>query len=199
MRLWHYELIPYLPKQQLLGQWRELNSIYVKEDKHILINYVYEYHEDHLYVYSLHVIKEMMKRHYKIHQWQNFYKYFKMPMKYSVSQLTENMQDYIKPFPNHHNEEYLKICCWNLYEKYLRGQKGFTEEAITFITNKIGIRNTQSNFDYTCVKQVARLKKKLDILKDKLKCWRELLDQDGINSKKIVREEITKLLEEEND
>ena len=43
MRLWHYDLIEYLPKQQLLGQWRELNSIYVKQDKHILINFIYEY------------------------------------------------------------------------------------------------------------------------------------------------------------
>jgi len=31
MRLWHYELIPYLQKIQLLAQWRELNSIFAKE------------------------------------------------------------------------------------------------------------------------------------------------------------------------
>lgn len=28
MRLWHESLIEVLPRQQLLGQWRELNSIY---------------------------------------------------------------------------------------------------------------------------------------------------------------------------
>ena len=46
MRLWHYKLIKegLLPDSQLLAQWRELNSIYVKEDKHILINYIYRYY-----------------------------------------------------------------------------------------------------------------------------------------------------------
>lgn len=39
MRLWHCEIIPYLPKTQLIAQWRELNSIFAREDKHILINY----------------------------------------------------------------------------------------------------------------------------------------------------------------
>lgn len=209
MRLWHYELIPYLPKQQLLGQWRELNSIYVKEDKHILINYVYGYSIDDLYIYSLYVIREMRKRDYKI-KLENFCKYFNKSDNDSINAaiytitssaklLYASIASSEKPFIVHHDEEYLKICCWNLYEKYLRGQKGFTEEAIQFINDNISKRKLQSNFDYTCVKQVARLKKKLDMIKDKLRCWRELLDQDGINSKKIVREEITKLLEEENE
>lgn len=43
MRLWHYELLPYLPKSQLLGLWRELNSIFKKQNNHILINYIYDY------------------------------------------------------------------------------------------------------------------------------------------------------------
>ena len=183
MRLWHYELLPYLPKQQLLGQWRELNSIYAKEDKHILINYVYEYHEDHLYVYSLHVLKEMTKRHYKINQWQNFYKYFKMPFKYSINDLTYNMEEKIIPFPNHHNEEYLKICCWNLWEKYLRGQEGFTGEAIAFIKSVI-------------YSDVETKNTELEDLKIKLETWYQLLSCEGINSKAIVKNEIKKVLEE---
>ena len=28
MRLWRIDLIPYLPRTQLLAQWRELNSIF---------------------------------------------------------------------------------------------------------------------------------------------------------------------------
>ena len=52
MRLWHKDLIPYLPKQQLLGQWRELNSIYVKQNRHILINFIYEYSP---YQYLIHI------------------------------------------------------------------------------------------------------------------------------------------------
>ena len=27
MRLWHYKLIPYLPKKQLVSQWRECIAI----------------------------------------------------------------------------------------------------------------------------------------------------------------------------
>lgn len=139
MRLWHTDLIKYLPKQQLLGQWRELNSIYANKNKHILINFIYEYHEDNLYVYSLHVIKEMKKRHYKINKWQNFYTHFWMPFKYSIDDLTYNMEEKIIPFEIHMNEEYLKICCWNLYEKYIRGQKEFSDEAIKFIKKQIGV------------------------------------------------------------
>ena len=139
MRLWHYELLKYLPRQQLLSQWKELNSIYANENKHILINYIYEYHEDHLYVYSLYVIKEMKNRHYKINEWQKFYKHFMMPFKYSIDDLTYNMEEKIIPFKEHMNEEYLKICCWNLYEKYIRGQEGFTDEAIKFIKKQIGV------------------------------------------------------------
>ena len=66
MRLWHYKMIQFLPKSQLLAQWRELNSIFKKQDKHILINYVYEYPKLDLYHYTEIVIDEMKKRGYKI-------------------------------------------------------------------------------------------------------------------------------------
>ena len=61
MRLWHESLIEVLPRQQLLGQWRELNSIYKKEDKHILINFIYEYPKKDLFLYSLKVILTIME------------------------------------------------------------------------------------------------------------------------------------------
>lgn len=35
MRLWHYDLLAFLPRSQLLAQWRELNSIYAKQDQHL--------------------------------------------------------------------------------------------------------------------------------------------------------------------
>ena len=210
MRLWHYELIPYLPKQQLLGQWRELNSIYANQNKHMLIDYVYGYSTDDLYIYSLYVIREMRKRDYKI-KLEKFCKYFNKSDNDSINAviytitsslklLNESIKNSEKPFIVHHDKEYLQICCWNLYEKYIRGQKGFTDLAIQFININISKRIIQSNFSNTCLKQVARLKNKLDMTKIKLKCWRNLLDQDGINSKKIVKQEITKALEEiEND
>lgn len=58
MRLWHTELIPFIPKSQLLAQWRELNSIFVKEDNHVLINYIYEYPKEDLYIYTQIVLRK---------------------------------------------------------------------------------------------------------------------------------------------
>ncbi|MBQ6447123.1 MAG: neutral trehalase [Bacillus sp. (in: Bacteria)] len=118
MRLWHYKLIPYLPKSQLLAQWRELNSIFKKQDKHILINYIYEYPQMDLLIYSEMVIGEMEHRGYKV-ETQNFDDYFNI-VPYDV--------EYYEPFKNHHTDRYLLQCFYNLQEKYDRGQKDFTEQ-----------------------------------------------------------------------
>lgn len=118
MRLWHYKIIHYLPDSQLIAQWRELNSIFRKQDKHILINYIYEYSDEHLHDYSLMVIEEMRKRGISIHSFDNFNKYFKDKSFVTCFGL-------IKPFPNHHNNRYLLQCFYNLQEKYDRGQKDF--------------------------------------------------------------------------
>lgn len=119
MRLWHYKLLPYLPKSQLLAQWRELNSIFKKQDKHILINYVYEYDKKDLGIYSNLVIKEMLSRGIKINNWKNYEEYFKGETFY-YNELYE-----YKPFKNHHNKRYLLQCFFNLDEKCCRGQKDF--------------------------------------------------------------------------
>lgn len=128
MRLWHYKLIPYLPKQQLVGQWRELNSIYKKQDKHILINYIYEYTYEDLFNYSYMIILEMKHSGFKVNT-EKHDNYFK----------DKNIKEIRKTaFRRHHDQQYLKICCWNLYEKFIRGQSGFTDEAIDFILKIIG-------------------------------------------------------------
>lgn len=126
MRLWHYKLLPYLPKSQLLAQWRELNSIFKKQDRHILINYVYEYPKDDLYIYSFKVMAEMIDRHYKIKSLDNFYNYFEIDQ---TCYRLEIKKDDI-PFPNHHNNRYLLQCFYNLQEKFDRGQKDFTPELM---------------------------------------------------------------------
>jgi len=126
MRLWHYELIPYLPKSQLLAQWRELNSIFTKQDKHILINYIYDYPKNDLFIFSQMVMSEMTKRGYKVNT-TNFKNYFINSKDYRYSLWF----DYIsckKPFQNHHNKRYLRQCFYNLQEKYDRGQKDFSQE-----------------------------------------------------------------------
>lgn len=118
MRLWHYKLIPVLPKQQLSGQWRELNSIYKRQNRHILINFIYEHEKGELFTYSMLVIEEMNKRGYKI-DLTNFNNYF----------FNENV-DYGIPkeymYEDKMNKEYLTICYYNLLEKYRCG--GITKE-----------------------------------------------------------------------
>lgn len=117
MRLWHIDLIPYLPKSQLLAQWRELNSIFAKQDKHILINYIYDYDGGHLGHYTARVINEMLVRGYNIRSYDNYNNYFKYSKPLAEARYKE------------HNNEYLTICYYNLKEKYLRGQKDFTKEV----------------------------------------------------------------------
>ena len=119
MRLWHYKLISYLPNSQLLAQWRELNSIFKKQDKHILINYVYDYPKSNLLVYSNMVIEEMKKRGIKIRSFENYENYFIEPSFSVIKDI---------PFPEHHTDRYLLQCFYNLQEKYDRGQKDFSEE-----------------------------------------------------------------------
>lgn len=128
MRLWHYEMIPYLPKSQLVAQWRELNSIFKNQNKHILINYVYEYSKNDLYSYSLMIIKEMYKRNIRINSFKNFFDYF------GITEITTI--DYVnKPFKYHHTERYLIQCFYNLQEKYDRGQADFDKEKYTKLKN----------------------------------------------------------------
>lgn len=117
----------------MLGQWRELNSIYAKQDKHILINFVYEYPKKELLVYSQFVLQEMNNRGYK-YNLKNYYEYFKDD-DLDQDEVNDINGTWLTTglFDNHMNYTYLKICCWNLYEKILRGQKGFEYEAIRYI------------------------------------------------------------------
>ena len=126
MRLWHYELIPYLPKSQLIAQWRELNSIFKKEDKHILINYIYSHDKECLRTYAWAVIDEMNARGYKINSMVNMARYF--------GEKTFLECDETMVYPEH-NDRYLRQCFCNLQEKYDRGQKDFTREVYSDLLN----------------------------------------------------------------
>ena len=117
MRLWHTELIPYLPKSQLLAQWRELNSIFAKEDKHVLINYIYNYPKSELYAYTNIVLDEMKARGFKVRTFDKMQHYFEGVTPAAHKNL----------YANDHNDLYLTICYYNLYEKFWRGQKDFSE------------------------------------------------------------------------
>ena len=112
----------------MIAQWRELNSIYAKQDNHILINYIYNYPKSYLYLYSQIVIKEMANREYKINKWDNYNEYFSDLINEDLN------EDYLDELSyNEHNNQYFMICYYNLMEKHLRGQKDFSDE----IWNKI--------------------------------------------------------------
>ena len=126
MRLWHRDLISYLPRSQLLAQWRELNLIFKREPRHILINYIYtdEYKDKvDLFLYAEQVINEMKRRHYKVNT--NYFDiYFQNVRKPSN----------VKPFAQYQSDEYLLICYYNLKEKFIRGQKDFSQAEFDALT-----------------------------------------------------------------
>ena len=133
MRLWHIDLIPYLPKSQLVAQWRELNSIFKKQDKHILINYVYNYPVEYLCRYTATVVEEMVdNRNMKIKKWDNYDEYFKdIDVYYAGLKFEE------------HDNEYLTICYYNLKEKFMRGQKDFSKEEYEALSEFVLMQQSQ--------------------------------------------------------
>lgn len=132
MRLFHKDLIEVLPRQQLLGQWRELNSIFKLQNRHILINFVYDYDFGHLLGYTNMVIAEMENRGYKMNL-ENARNYF--------DPLIRNAQGFKMPFYENlfkekMNDRYLKQCLYNLQEKYDCG--GISHEEWQKIEDKFG-------------------------------------------------------------
>ena len=115
MRLWHKDLIPVLPRQQLLGQWREccLIAKLIHENgtpNHVLVNRVLDYYPDEFNTYADMVHKELDNRGYHTDAW----KFFKW----------RNDINIIQPgtiFRNWHNNRYLRQCLMNLQEKYDAG------------------------------------------------------------------------------
>ena len=176
MRLWHYKLLPYLPKSQLISQWRELNSIYKKQDKHILINYIYEYPKHDLFLYSLYVILELNCRNIKIKNNVNFINYFKDYINYldkeakllfidiykifkfidyicMLIKFYEAILNIVNPFINHQDNRYLIQNFYNLQEKYDRGQKDFTKERYVELANYVV--NNYIIKEYPCMKELT--------------------------------------------
>lgn len=115
MRLWHYKLIPYLPNEQLVSQWRE--CIAIKRQwkkgtlKHRLVSYVMDYSKATFRAYVMTVVGEMYKRKIKYQ-----YKFYDEIFEFCKD---ENFLDVVY-YPEH-NERYLRQCFYNLEEKYDRG------------------------------------------------------------------------------
>lgn len=119
MRLWHKDLIHILPRQQLVAQWRELSSIAgsIKQKgtpNHILVNFVLEYSWNDFISYTYYIRQEMTKRGYRTMDsvWNKIC---------SLSNNDYNILPIEEIYTRKMDEQYLTICVYNLYEKYLCG------------------------------------------------------------------------------
>lgn len=115
MRLWHKDLIPVLPRQQLLGQWRECcciarNIAVNGTPNHLLVNKIMDYPAGHFWKYGYLVMCEMEKRGFKC-DFEKFEQWIDKP--YAL--ITPEVQDL---FPDWHNKRYLLQCLSNLQEKH---------------------------------------------------------------------------------
>ena len=116
MRLWHIALIPVLPREQLVAQWREISAIAgaIKKNgtpNHILVNFVLNYDYDHLISYAYYVRQEMTKRGYRTmnNVWE---KITSLKPNYNILPL-EEVYRY-----NKMDSRYFKQCYYNLQEKF---------------------------------------------------------------------------------
>jgi len=116
MRLWHQELIKYLPRQQLLGQHRECCALRGKgwNKKHNVVDYIFKYSPYKLFMYHLLVMNEMYQRNYKVNKlWLHSLYRGKNEIAYLE---LEPINCGIKIY-NEHDDQYLKECLLNLRSK----------------------------------------------------------------------------------
>ena len=132
MRLWHKDLIPYLPRQQLVSQWREV--CFIANDwamtgtpNHILVNEIMNYPIQHFVSYCNMIFVEMGLRGYRI--MPNSLSRLNVNIKlidrgeHPESGLIVGIHGWVNSdiYSNWHNDRYLLQCYFNLEEKYDRG------------------------------------------------------------------------------
>ena len=118
MRLWHVDLLPYLPDLQFKGQLRELVAIMRDwRDKgktnHLLINKAMEYPKSDFVGYLYKYNSEYIKRY---NNGLPDYGIEFLRFSYIEAQTTHI-------FNGWHNKEYLRVCMANLYEKHHFGDR----------------------------------------------------------------------------
>lgn len=119
MRIWHWQLLPYLPDRQFRGQLRELVAIMRDwRDKgktnHLLINHVMDYPKSDLLLYFNMYRAEYDKRY----KGKNGIRLSIISEFCKFGEVDDRNRDN-PPFKDWHDDEYLLICMWNLYEKFL--------------------------------------------------------------------------------
>ncbi|MBW1605075.1 TIGR02328 family protein [Lactobacillus sp. Sy-1] len=119
MRLWHQNLIHKLPRQQLLGQHRELCALRGNGwgKKHATVDYVFNYSPYKLFQFHELVMKEMLSRdYYPDKRW------------FDPNYRGSNCDPYVdlkaipltKPIYPEHDNNYLTECLENLWDKGIK-------------------------------------------------------------------------------
>ena len=136
MRLWHKDLIQILPRQQLLGQWRECcliakNIAEKGTPNHLLVNKIMDYPIDHFRIYSQLIYFELLYRDFKVNE-KGFSKWIPL--------FTEDPAPaYSDLFSTWHNDRYMHQCLLNLQEKYDCG--GISEEDYRILVDNTVIED----------------------------------------------------------
>lgn len=137
MRLWHKDLIPVLPRKQLMGQWLECNILINKLNqgetiKHIIVKRVLDYPLNDFLCYVASIYNEMINRNYS-------------PKKITLTNCSKipshffNNENSSKSiFKDWHNKRYLLQCYYNLQEKYDCG--GIDENEWTKISSYLNLK-----------------------------------------------------------
>ena len=113
MRLWHDQMIPKLPKNQLLGQHRECCALRGNgwNKKHKTVDYVFLYSPYHLFCYHTLIMDEMSNRGYKVAtEWRD------KNYRGKIAEIYVNLEEteINTPIYKEHNEAYLQECIENL-------------------------------------------------------------------------------------
>lgn len=115
MRLWNFMMIPYLPDNQLRGQWKEcaLIAYGIKKNgtpNHLLVNRVMNYPIDDFLSYCGMVKTELYRRRFRTT--------LESEQKIGLLGTYEKVEF---PFKYWHTKEYLRSNMANLWEKHFMG------------------------------------------------------------------------------
>lgn len=117
MRLWSYQLLPYLDDFHIVAQWRELLAIKRAIDKngtpnHRLVNKVLDYNIQEFKNYTALVVGEMTKRKIKYSnaKWEEI-------RDWECNYFNNDCYFGAKLYSSWHNRRYLTQCYFNLQEK----------------------------------------------------------------------------------
>lgn len=116
MRIWHKDLLSVLPRQQLLGQWRECcliakNIAEKGTPNHIIVNRVMDYPIEHFKKYCDLICIEMEYRGYRCDFSRLEFWLYKISSDFEYIKDNELFKDW-------HNTRYLRQCLYNLQEKF---------------------------------------------------------------------------------